>query len=286
MLRWCALALLLLSSGWCLGAAEGARVADAYSAVIARIDAATADPALVVPALEAVAQVLPTLAPADANRLGDAAMPLLQRAYASNESLPGMERLGLSIHEVQPGELPGRILKRYGMGNALMKLLNPAYDDRRLGAGQRLKVIDLNSGRLTILVQRGATRTSLLWRRAEGQPNHLLAHMPCGVGLADRPTPTGSTTLASVVLDPEWTHPDTREVIPAGDTRNVLGGYWLGLSAGDGTFASIGFHGYTGAPAEDWINQPGSRGCIRLLQPDIAKLYAYARRGVRVVIVP
>ena len=251
-----------------------------------RLAAAEQDPSQAVSIISDVAAAMAQLSGAQANALGDAAAPLLRRMFASDERFPGMERLGLSIHTVAAGESPGAILRRYGMGNALMQVLNPDYDDRRLGPGKQLKVIDLSTARIAVLVQLAAYRMTILYR-PQGSPVHLpVIHVPCGVGLPDRPTPTGATTVTTMVTNPQWTHPDTREVIPANDPRNVLGGYWIGLDEGDGTFASIGFHGYTGAPAEDWIAQPGSRGCIRLLQPDIRVLYGYAKRGVRVIIVP
>ena len=52
----------------------------------------------------------------------------------------------------------------------------------------------------------------------------------------------------------------------------------------DGRFQSIGFHGYTGEASENWIEQRGSRGCIRMLQQDIGLLYDLVRPGVQVVI--
>ncbi|MHC5067295.1 MAG: L,D-transpeptidase family protein [Planctomycetota bacterium] len=225
---------------------------------------------------------------------GDAALsvaedlaPLAQRVFLGPEALPGMERLGLRLHSVARGEYPGTILKRYGMRNELLQLLNPTYDDRRLGAGQQLKVLDLRAGELRALAVRHAYRLGLVLVRRDLPHPVLVAWVPVGVGAAGSETPLGQTTVATMARNCEWTHPDSGEVIPADDPRNILGGYWIGLAPGsDGRFRSIGLHGYTGAPAADWLEQGGSHGCLRLRQNDIAAVYALFSIGTPITIAP
>ncbi|NET74426.1 MAG: L,D-transpeptidase family protein, partial [Sphaerospermopsis sp. SIO1G2] len=168
--------------------------------------------------------------------------------------------------------------QRYGLSNDWLQLLNPGYSDTRLRAGQRLKVFDASQLQLRLLVQRQFFRCWLVAKSAHGQAI-LLASYPVGIGQADRATPLGTTTFRHAVLDPEWTHPDTGMVYGPHHPDNVLGGYWLGLKPGDrGQFHGIGFHGYTGAPTDDWLEKPGSRGCLRLRQADIHQLYAVIRK--------
>lgn len=239
----------------------------------------------VVAALLAGSRDLPGLPVADRLVLAEALAPLAARCFDSDELLPEMQRLGLRRHTVAGGETPGAILRRYGMRNAYLERLNPDYDDTRLGIGQILKVHDCRGSRQEVVVIKHAYRCLVFQWLPAAEQHVLWACFPVGIGTAERPTPVGRTRVTTVVRDPSWTHPDTRELIPPGDPRNVLGGYWIGLAAGDdGRFQSIGFHGYTGAPVDDWLERGGSRGCLRLRQADIARLFAIARRGIPVQI--
>ena len=47
----------------------------------------------------------------------------------------------------------------------------------------------------------------------------------------------------------------------------------------------IGFHGYTGDVAGNWIEQPASHGCVRMLQPHIDRVFHLAVEGTPVTIV-
>lgn len=258
-------------------------VAMDLSTAIARVASATDVDA--VETLIAVSELLPSLPEADGMELVDATEALAERVFLSPVVLPGMERIGLSVHTVASGELPGGIMKRYAMSDALLKVINPDYDDRRLGVGQRLKVLDRTRVELVVAVSKSAFRGLVFARVPNATAPILVAVFPVGIGASDRPTPTGETSVSVRVRNPEWRHPDTGEVIPPGDPRNVLGGYWIGLAAGPAErFASIGFHGYTGAPAGDWLEQGGSRGCLRLLQDDIAQLFALTTTGTPVLV--
>jgi lipoprotein-anchoring transpeptidase ErfK/SrfK len=86
------------------------------------------------------------------------------------------------------------------------------------------------------------------------------------------------------VLNPQWTDPVTKETFAPSDPGNVLGGYWIALDASGLGRNGIGFHGYTGAPAQDWIAKPASHGCVRMLQRDIDRLYHLALEGTPVTI--
>lgn len=246
---------------------------------------AASDPSQVLPALIAGSAALPDLAGAEAVALADRLAPLAARVFRSPERLGGEARLSVREHVVAAGESPGRIMKRYAISDAALKLLNPSYDDRRLGAGQRLKVVDLSAVDLVVLVQRSAYRCWVLGRFPAVEGLVVVATFPVGVGASHSPTPLGTSRIGTKARDMEWTNPDTGEVIPPGDPRNILGGYWMAVDPGpDGTFKGIGFHGYTGAPSDDWLGKQDSHGCLRLLQPDIHALYAWVPTGTKVII--
>jgi lipoprotein-anchoring transpeptidase ErfK/SrfK len=90
----------------------------------------------------------------------------------------------------------------------------------------------------------------------------LLHSFPIAVGKKATPTPHGQFSIAN------------KHVNPGG----VFGSHWLGLS-----ISNYGIHG-TNNPSS--IGQFISKGCIRLQNHDIAKLYSLAPVGTPVIIQP
>jgi lipoprotein-anchoring transpeptidase ErfK/SrfK len=270
---------LLLSFG--LAAAAPATARD----VEAAFTRAAADPGKVAPLLlEASAVILRDPGSAASHRLAERLEPFAKRAFFSHERLPGMETLGIAIHVVAKGELAGKIGKKLRFDAKLLERLNAGYDERKLAVGQTLKVLDLADRSLKIVVDKERHRLAL-WRSAPRGGRILMAYVPVGTGKTGSETPAGTTTVTKRVRNPEWTDPDTRQVFPHGDPGNVLGGFWIALDPpGLGGRTGIGFHGYTGAPAADWLEREASHGCVRMLQDDIARLYDVALSGTKVTI--
>lgn len=252
-----------------------------------RFEAAAKDPAAIPPLIEAASQECLRLLNSDPKRaslLADTLDPYCRRVYFSAEAIPGAQALGITAHIVAKGELPSKITAAHRIGSGMLSYLNAGYDERKLRVGQKLKLIDLSDKSLEIEVRRDLYRV-FVWRQQPGsQTKLLMAAMPVGLGAVQSPTPAGSTRIEKRVLNPVWTHPETKKVIPAGDPENILGGYWIALSSEGIGKNGIGFHGYTGEPAANWIQQPASHGCVRMLQPDIDRLYHLALEGTRVII--
>lgn len=252
----------------------------------ARFAAAQSDPAQIVPLIFEVSAALPELDGESGRVFADRLEPFARRAFFSPEPLPGIERLGFGTHKIASGELPGAIARRYRFGAGLFKYWNAGFDERRVAAGRELRVLDLSQRGVQVIVDKLRFRLSV-WIQAPAGEWVLALYAPVGLGAADSPTPSGATTVASRVRDPQWTHPVTREVFPHGHPDNVLGGYWIALdSAPLGGRTGIGLHGYTGAPAPDWIERGASNGCVRLLQADIDRVFELALDGTRVVLTP
>lgn len=245
--------------------------------------AAEKDPAAVVPLIVEGSRAMTTLGAAEARALGDALDPFCTRAYFSGERLPGMERLGLVTHKVEKNENPTRIASRYKIGVGMLRYLNPDFDEKKLRIGQELKVLDLSTNALAITVVKSHYRMSA-WRAAADGSQVLVMFCAVGIGAPESPTPIGRTTITKRVLNPAWTDPDTKTVFAAGDPGNVLGGYWIALDAVGINRGGIGFHGYTGAPAADWIQKGASHGCVRMLQKDIDRVFHVAIEGTTVTI--
>jgi lipoprotein-anchoring transpeptidase ErfK/SrfK len=237
------------------------------------------DPAKAASLLVADSALLDTLSPVEAAALADRLDPLARRLVLGGWNAPGRDVLGVRPYTVVAGDTLSRIATRQRMTVELLQRLNPTVDARRLGIGNRLMVLDAASVPLQIEVNLATHR--LLVRRG---PTLLLA-CPVGVGAGGTPTPTGNTTLAARVKNPEWRDPVSGKVYPPGSPRNMLGGFWLGFAAGaDGRFRSIGIHGWTGDDPEHWLEKSGSRGCLRLRQSDLTDVYDLVPQGTAISI--
>ena len=219
-----------------------------------------------------------------ASRRCEYSEPFCKRLFFSSEAIPGGEQLGVTTHVVVKGELPSTIAKRYHTSAGMLAYLNEGFDEHKIRVGQKLRVLDLSDKSLHVEVRKSQYRM-FLWRTLPGgSAPILLACMPVGLGAAQSPTPEGSTTILKRVRDPQWTDPDSHQVIPASDPKNILGGYWIALDANTLGAAGIGFHGFTGEPAKNWIEQGASHGCVRMLQPDIDRVFHVALEGTAVAI--
>jgi lipoprotein-anchoring transpeptidase ErfK/SrfK len=250
------------------------------------------DPAGVVPLILAASDALDPgskshlpLDPKEARLLSDTLEPFCRRAFFGPERLPGMESLGLVLHTVSTGEVPEKIAKRYRIGAGMLGYLNAELDPRKLREGQTLKVLDLSSGGLSVFVEKSLYRLAA-WRRLDGGRRVLIEYAPVGLGAADSPTPIGKSSIQLRARNPDWTDPVTKQVYKAGDPRNVLGGYWIALDATGLGRAGIGIHGFTGEAPANWIEQPASHGCVRMLQTDVDRLFHLALEGTPVEVEP
>src|SRR5947207_592923 len=100
------------------------------------------------------------------------------------------------------------------------------------------------------------------------------------VGQAAYPTPLGTFSIITKVVDPTWTPPNSPWAqgalpIPPGPD-NPLGTRWMGISA-----PNVGIHG-TNDPAS--IGYSVSHGCIRMQIPDVERLFDMVYLGTTVTI--
>jgi lipoprotein-anchoring transpeptidase ErfK/SrfK len=94
------------------------------------------------------------------------------------------------------------------------------------------------------------------------------------VGKKSTPSPTGTFTIMTRVVNPSYSHDG--EVVAPGP-GNPVGTRWMGLSA-----KGYGIHG-TNAPRS--IGKAASRGCIRMRKDDLEELFAAVEKGDQVEIV-
>lgn len=94
-------------------------------------------------------------------------------------------------------------------------------------------------------------------------------------------TPRGRYNIVNKVISPSWTYKEKH--VPGGVPANPLGAAWLGLGMppGWGKYP-VGIHG-TNAP---WsIGSRASKGCVRLRNRDILRLYRMVPVGCPVWII-
>jgi len=248
--------------------------------------AAQKDPARIVPLLVDASAKLAAANGKEAQLLGDTLEPFARRAFFGPERLADMDKLGLAIHTVAKGENPTKIAQRYHIDAGILGYLNKDYDERKLRVGETLKVIDLSDSSLQIEVHKSVYRLSAWRTLPNGKGKVLVAYAPVGLGANESPTPLGTTKIVNRVLKPSWTNPVTKQTFADGDPGNVLGGYWIALDSEGIGKTGIGMHGYTGSAPANWIEQPASSGCVRMLQPDIDRVFHLAIEGTPVVIKP
>jgi lipoprotein-anchoring transpeptidase ErfK/SrfK len=250
-----------------------------------RFRTAAQEPGQIVPLILDVSATIPKVDGATGQQLADSLEPYLRQVFFAPSSIPGIERLGVVKHEVKSGELPGAIAKRARIGAGMLKYLNAQYDERRINAGAKLNLLELSNGSLQLIVDIHRYRLAAWHQTPEGQ-FVLNMYVAVGVGAPESPTPSGTTKIIDRVRNPAWTEPKTKQVFPHGDPGNVLGGYWIKLDPeGLGGVTGIGLHGYTGAPSIDWLSKGSSSGCVRMLQPDIDRVFELALEGTKVVLV-
>jgi len=108
------------------------------------------------------------------------------------------------------------------------------------------------------------------------------------VGLGkDDSTPTGTWICepGRKLTNPTYYSPRGEGVIQAGDPKNPLGKFWIGLAGTDGQAVGKTSYGIHGNIDADSIGKQASMGCIRMKNEDIAVVYEMLIEGKSDVIV-
>lgn len=179
--------------------------------------------------------------------------------YAEKAQMPAMAHTSV-------GE---RLGERFHMDEKFIAFLNPGTD---LLPGATIRVIDPGNrmrGTVTrILVDVNTRRVA-----GFGADGRLLVDYPATIGSSATPSPSGTHTVATVALNPNYTY-DPRKNFQQGENDKVLvvppgpngpvGTVWIGLSK-----PTYGIHG-TPTPSQLFRNQ--SLGCVRLTNWDAEEL--------------
>lgn len=118
-------------------------------------------------------------------------------------------------------------------------------------------------------------RRVLVYRRGREIGRYAVA-----VGQSGWETPSGQFKIHQMRRDPDWRHPITQKVIPAGPD-NPLGDRWIGFYQGE--HMALGFHG---TPQESLVGEAVSHGCLRMRNRDITAMFEQVALGTVVEVRP
>ncbi|NOZ19544.1 MAG: L,D-transpeptidase family protein [Planctomycetes bacterium] len=167
-------------------------------------------------------------------------------------------------YTVKKGDTLWSIAKRHRTAVPFIKQLNGLKDDN-ISIGQELKVC---KGPVKIVVDKSECKLRIL------SGEDVLAEFSVAVGKPGK-TPPGTYKIKTKLVNPDWTHPVTKEVIKFGDPRHEIGTRWMGFGNG------LGIHG-TNDPSS--IGKSVSSGCIRMHNKEIESIFWAIPRGTVVEI--
>lgn len=166
-------------------------------------------------------------------------------------------------YTIQPNDSLARIAKKF---NTTIELLMKSHNLKSdvIRPNDRLRVY---KGKFSVTVDKTANTLTVL------DDGKLFKKYRCGTGEYST-TPVGDFKIVERLKDPVW-HKGS-QVIPYGDTNNVLGTHWLALNV-----PGYGIHG-TWDP--DSIGKQSSAGCVRLLNEEVEELFVMLPYGTPVAI--
>lgn len=170
-----------------------------------------------------------------------------------------------ATHKVKPGDSLSRIARARGVTVELIRLSNRMTRDT-LRAGQTLMIPE---GVVSLRVDKSANTLTVL------RDGRFFKRYRVATG-ANNSTPVGEFTITDRIEKPTWWRPSDNKPIAFGDPEHELGTHWLAWSA-----KGFGIHG-TNKPES--IGTQASLGCVRMLNEDVAELYALVPVGARVTV--
>jgi LysM repeat protein len=177
------------------------------------------------------------------------------------------------VYTVEKGDSLTKIGMKLNTTQGLLTRANDLEQDAVLHLGQRLKYTPKE---FRIVIERATCRLFLL------DKDGLFKCYPVGLGMKGHETTLGSYKIGDKQKDPTWYKPGGGP-IPPGDPRNELGTRWMPLvPLEEGLPTDLGIHG-TARP--ETVGEYSSRGCARLLMPEVEELYDLVVRSTPVDIV-
>ena len=134
--------------------------------------------------------------------------------------------------------------------------------------GGTASAVRLSPGKFAVIVSKSANELTLT------DNGKFFKRYKVGTGQFSK-TPVGEFKITSRIANPPWWRSDGKTV-PFGDPENILGTHWLGLD--------VPRYGIHGTWETNSIGKAATAGCIRLLNNDVAELYAILTENTPVAI--
>jgi len=174
----------------------------------------------------------------------------------------------VEFHEISYGENLGAIAKKYGVAPDRISRVNGLKSSNAIRAGQELRII---KGRVRVVVDKRRFNMDVYL------DDLFFKRYAVGLGRGGN-TPVVVTQVSrSMAKNPDYTVPDTGELIDAANPKNPIGTRWIGLEMGRG-------YGIHGTREPDSIGKESSNGCVRMINDQIEELYDFVMVGDEVEI--
>lgn len=176
------------------------------------------------------------------------------------------------IYHVKSGDRIQTIAREHNTVPALIKKVNRLQSDM-IRLGQTLRIpqeVDFN---IEISLKR-----KVLNLKSNGK---IIKQYPVCVGDEDHPTPRGAFKIVNKLVNPEWRSPDGR-IVPPNAPDNELGIRWMGIANEE--VHQVAGYGIHGTIEPELIGEARSKGCVRMFNKDVEKLFDLVKRGTKVVI--
>jgi lipoprotein-anchoring transpeptidase ErfK/SrfK len=186
------------------------------------------------------------------------------------------------LYTVNPGETMGHIANLHNTTWQFLSRIN-GIAPRRLRANATLKVVQ---GPFYAVVDKKAFTMDLYLGGPGGRGSMYVMTYPVGLGRDDS-TPPGTWMVEPhrKIKNPTYFSPRGEGVIDAGDPKNPLGPFWIGLTGIDGQAVGKMSYGIHGTIEPDSIGKQSSMGCIRMHNEDVAIVFELLVEGKSTVIV-
>lgn len=167
------------------------------------------------------------------------------------------------IYDVEPGDTLTNIARKFGTTVELIRIANSIKGDT-IQVHAKLKI---PRARYKILIDKSQNLLTLLANNDVVKVYHVSTG-------ENNCTPAGNFKIINKIIDPVWY--TEKAIVPAESPDNILGSRWLGFN-----LPGYGIHGTT---SPDKVGQQATRGCVRMLNPDVEELYVIVPVGTEVTI--
>jgi len=187
----------------------------------------------------------------------------------------------ITSYTIQPGDRLVKIASAYAISADFLSRINGIADARRIKPGQNIKII---RGPFHAVVSKSRFMLEIYLGAPGGVGSTFITSYRVGLGKDDS-TPAGTWKAGGKLRHPDYFSPRGEGVISAGDPKNPLGEYWIGLTGIEGGALGKNSYGIHGTIDPSSIGRDESMGCIRMRNEDVAIVFELLVEGKSTIIV-